>query len=253
MHATIVVPCFDEARRLRPEAFEAFAARVPGVAFLFVDDGSRDGTRERLADLVRRDPERFALLDLPENRGKGEAVRAGIRAARPDAGLLGYWDADLSTPLDEIPRFAAELEAHPRCDLVLGSRVLLLGRNLERSALRHYAGRVFATCASLALGLAVYDTQCGAKLFRDTPEMRGLFAAPFLSRWCFDVELIARLAAARRARGGTPAAEAIRELPLRTWRDVPGSKVGALDLPRALVDLWRIRRRYGGASHPGAG
>src|SRR5437762_2862299 len=87
------------------------------------------------------------------------------------------------------------------CDVsfVFVDRVKLLGRNIQRSLIRHYCGRVFATVASLALGVDVYDTQCGAKIFRATPEMRQIFATPFRSQWIFDVEILSRYLAANRS------------------------------------------------------
>jgi dolichyl-phosphate beta-glucosyltransferase len=98
---------------------------------------------------------------------------------------------------------------------------------------------VFATLASVTLGLSVYDTQCGAKLFRCNDATRALFAEPFGSRWVFDVELLARYL----TQGGAPSA--IRELPLARWTDVAGSKVKPYDFARGLVELLRIKRKYG--------
>ena len=138
------------------------------------------------------------MLNLPANAGKAEAVRAGVlRALELEPDSAGYWDADLATPLDAIPHFLRVFEERPQIELVMGARVHLLGRHIERNPLRHYLGRVAATLIALTLKLRVYDTQCGAKLFRTTPVMREVFAAPFASSWAFDVEVLARLVRAR--------------------------------------------------------
>ncbi len=248
----IVVPCFNEAQRLPTRTFLDFAERADEVDFLFVNDGSTDATLATLETLASRRPERFSVLDQQPNRGKAEAVRVGMReACRRAPAYAGYWDADLATPLEEIPRFVEIFEARPACEMVFGARVQLLGRTIERSSVRHYAGRVFATAASRVLDLPVYDTQCGAKLFRCAPHVCALFEEPFCSRWIFDVEIIARRRTGRA--GGGDVRNAIYELPLRQWRDVAGSKVAPKDFLRALLDLYRIRRRYFGAARAPAG
>lgn len=244
MRSTIlVVPCYNEADRLVSEPWLAFVDRAAGFDLLFVDDGSSDATGGSLRRLCDLRPDRLDFTALPRNRGKAEAVRAGINAAlerNPDA--VGFWDADLSTPLEAASEFLHVLMDRPEVQVVTGARVQLLGRTVERSALRHYGGRVFAALASIALGLRVYDTQCGAKLFRVTPEVRAIFGDPFISRWAFDVELLARLGAQLGSMHA--AAEAIYEVPLRTWVHASGSKVRALDFPRSVADLFRISRRY---------
>lgn len=242
---TIVVPCFNEARRLRLEAFRSFSERHPGVCFLFVNDGSTDDTGPVLENFCRQNPGQWACLGLERNSGKAEAVRQGVLTAlREPLAAVGYWDADLSTPLDEIPPMLAALDEFPLVELVMGARVRLMGRDIHRLALRHYAGRVFATAASLTLGIAVYDTQCGAKLFRVTPRLAALFEAPFLSRWIFDVELIARRLEALSGPERAAADTFIIEYPLRAWADVAGSKVTARDAARAAGELLRIAARY---------
>ncbi len=247
----VVVPCYNEERRLDPGALERFARAHPEICFVLVNDGSRDRTLSLLQALQQAEPERFIVVDLPRNRGKAEAVRAGMqRAFELGVTLCGYWDADLATPLQEVLRFAEVLRRTPSLLLVMGSRVQLLGRSIERRASRHYLGRVFATAASTLLGLRVYDTQCGAKLFRVGEETRVLFAEPFEVGWTFDVELIARLIRLQRQRGGRPAAELIYELPVEHWRDVGGSKVSALDFLLALGEVARIHHRYLRAGAP---
>jgi glycosyltransferase involved in cell wall biosynthesis len=240
----VVLPCFDEERRLDPGRLLAFVDACPDAALVLVDDGSRDGTLALLRELEAQRPGRIEAVALPANRGKAEAVRHGVLhalARRPT--YVGYWDADLATPLDLVPDFVRVLDEHPQIELVMGARVALLGRAIERHLHRHYVGRLGATLISAVLGIPVYDTQCGAKLLR-ADAARALFEQPFAAGWTFDVELLARLARGRAAQGRAPAAEAIYELPLPVWRDVPGSKLRPADYLRAARDLWRIHRRY---------
>jgi glycosyltransferase involved in cell wall biosynthesis len=242
---SIVIPCYNEAARLPVDAFLDHAKSHPECDFVFVDDGSRDETLALIRSLEERHPQQFRAIHQPSNQGKAEAVRVGMQSAfEAGARIAGYWDADLATPLFEIGRMQRVLEREPGIEMVFGSRVQLLGRDIRRSALRHYLGRIFATAASLSLGLPIYDTQCGAKLFRVSATTRALFAEPFSSRWVFDVELIARLIAACRGSNAPGAADLIYELPLERWIDVPGSKVRPVDFVRALFEMWRIHRRY---------
>ncbi|HET7711004.1 MAG TPA: glycosyltransferase [Thermoanaerobaculia bacterium] len=242
MQAVIVVPCYNEADRLDTAAFLRFDGGEYRARFCFVDDGSTDGTGAVIGDLVAADPSRFMQVTLERNRGKAEAVRRGILeacAANPE--YVGFWDADLATPLSELPLFFDVLAEQPQIEMVYGARVRLLGRSISRNPARHYFGRVGATLISRTLGLAVYDTQCGAKLFRVNDTIRKIFVTPFVSKWIFDVEIIARFI---EQRGRDDAARAIYELPLRIWRDVKGSKVKSTDFLRALRELRKIDRAY---------
>jgi hypothetical protein len=110
--------------------------------------------------------------------------------------------------------------------------------------LRHCLGRTFASVASLLLNLPIYDTQCGAKLFRNTPELRRILVPPFCSRWIFDVELLARLVAGRRRDADVPARDVIYEMPLSRWKDIGGSKLRPNDFVRAFFDLAVIYWTY---------
>jgi glycosyltransferase involved in cell wall biosynthesis len=240
---TLVIPCYNEAGRLRAQPFLQFVAANRDARLVFVNDGSTDATAEVLADVASGGGTRISTFTLPHNVGKAEAVRQGLLAAlngSPD--LVGYWDADLATPLAAVRDLLDELDRHPGVDIVMGSRVNLLGRQIERRAARHYVGRLFATAASLALGVAVYDTQCGAKIFRANEVLPRVLAAPFKSRWTMDVELLARYFAAT---GREAPGDRVHEVPLQTWRDVGGSKVRPLQGIRAFWELaavWRDRR-----------
>lgn len=243
---TVVIPCYNEEHRLDVDAFVEFARQRPWLTFIFVNDGSTDGTAEVIATAAGRCPDRIRCSQLPNNAGKGEASRLGIqRALQEGTELVAYWDADLATPLSDIDRFRERFALQPELEIALGSRVRLLGHDIERRAARHYFGRVAATLVSGLLDIAVYDTQCGAKMFRVTPEVRAIFAAPFITRWTFDVEILARWLA--QAPPEVDVGDHIEEIPLRIWRNVAGSKLRFRDFLRAPVDLFRIYRHYGRA------
>jgi dolichyl-phosphate beta-glucosyltransferase len=241
----IVVPCFNEADRLPVDRFLEFA-HANDARFVFCNDGSTDATDRVLDDLVARSGGRAEKLTLTRNQGKAEAVRLGLlRALGTNAEIVGYFDADLATPLEEILPMAAYFDA-PDVLAVTGARVQLRGVEIERRPLRHYAGRVFATAAALALGTSYYDTQCGAKLFRRSPVLVEALAEPFHSAWIFDVELLGRLIIGSANHPGGPMR--VREHALARWRDVGGSKVRASTFMRAPFELLRLSvelRRWG--------
>ena len=232
----IVVPCYNEATRLRPQAFLSALQSDPGLSFLFVNDGSSDDTLSMLLSLQRENPARIEVLPLDRNHGKAEAVRLGmLEAIDGRFDNVGYWDADLATPLSAIADFCALFEGR-RVDAVFGARVRLLGRTIRRRPLRHYLGRVFATCASMLLGINIYDTQCGAKLFRNSPALRTVFSVPFTVRWTFDVEMLARFPLVLDVPGPVASSRWV-EFPLLEWVDVKGSKVRATDYFSALKEF----------------
>jgi glycosyltransferase involved in cell wall biosynthesis len=246
LQTVIVVPCFNEARRLDLRSFEQFIEQTAGVDFLFVNDGSSDNTLELLERLHAKNPRRFSFLHLKQNAGKAEAVRQGCLlafASRPK--LIGFWDADLATPLAAINQFIDVLNRQAAIDAVIGSRMPLLGHRIERKPLRRVLGRLFANLARIAIHLPVYDTQCGAKLFRADSVLQMALSQPFNSRWIFDVELFARLQLLRRHHGLEGLAQALYELPLDEWRDVAGSKIKSGDFSQAAWELARIYWRYG--------
>jgi dolichyl-phosphate beta-glucosyltransferase len=241
----VVVPCYNEAARLRPLSFSEFLAQDEQVDFLLVNDGSTDATLSVLETLQQKHPDRIRVLDKQPNGGKAEAVRAGMLAAIVGEGVAvtRFWDADLATPLNVIPQLLTKLIEDPGLQMIFGSRVRLLGHAIHRKPLRHYLGRCFATAVSIILALPIYDTQCGAKLFRVTPEFKSILASPFQSRWIFDVEIIARFMAIHN-KDASFADRAIYENPLPRWEDVAGSKVGPLDFFTAFYELMRIRGTF---------
>ena len=149
---------------------------------------------------------------------------------------MGYFDADLSTPGSELIRMLGILRGRTDLVAVFGSRVARLGSRIRRSPVRHYSGRVFATFASLALGVPFYDTQCGAKVFRVSENLVAAVQLPFRSAWSFDVLLCQRLFDGTREIAGIPTSSFL-EMPLEEWTDVSGSKVS---LSGSALALWDV-------------
>jgi glycosyltransferase involved in cell wall biosynthesis len=232
----LVVPCYNEESRLDLEAFEEGAQGE--IQILFVDDGSKDGTVAKIQAFIEGKPN-LHLYRCPQNGGKANAVRQGLlhSATHPvlsKAKWIGYWDADLATPLWEVPNMLQYAEFYNETvAAVWGSRVYRLGSSIHRSPLRHYLGRGFATVIATLLKVESYDTQCGAKLFR-AEHLQAAFAEPFISNWIFDVEILLRLKD-----------HLLIEYPLRKWEDVPGSKVKVYkEILRVFKDVLKIRKRY---------
>ena len=228
----LVVPCYNEAKRLDFEKFRA----AEDYYFLFVNDGSTDNTMEVINNNLG---ENIFILNLEKNMGKGEAVRRGFLRAKElpifqEVNWIGFIDADLATPLSELGKFLFFCEFYEeRIDAVWGSRVRRLGSHIERSAIRHYLGRVFATIVRVVLKLDSYDSQCGAKLFRKEI-VDEFFSEPFISSWAFDIELLLRMSGSK-----------IIEYPLQEWKDVQG---GSLTIPSAslkmVYDILKLRLKY---------
>ena len=239
----IVVPCYNEAKRLDLAVFARFLQQVPNVRFVFVNDGSRDATLSVLETLHALHPDRVEVLSLSRNSGKAEAVRMGLLyATTSGAEYVGYWDADLATPLDAIADFVRVGQRYAEVEVIYGARLQLLGHRVKRDLSRRIVSGVCARLARIAVGLPISDTQCGAKLLRNTPRLVQALAVPFSAGWLFDVELFSRIAAMAGSRS-----RAFYEYPLPEWTEVPGSKVTGRAIRRAGLAMLRLiaERRLG--------
>jgi len=238
---SIVIPCFNEEERIDQGRFLEYANNHQNVSFIFVNDGSTDETLSVLQNLQTKSPRSIEIVDLNKNSGKAEAVRQGfLHAIKLQFENIGYWDADLATPLDIIDTFLSVLETNA-VSVVMGARVMLLGRAIQRKRTRHYLGRIFATVVSMMiLKLPVYDTQCGAKIFKNDDVLKRVFSRPFRVNWTFDVEIIARYRMVLEDEDALNATNFIIEYPLDVWRDVGGSKLKCADYCIALFDLVKL-------------
>ena len=231
----LVIPAYNEAQRLGG-TLDAVAdyisqARIDAVVIV-VDDGSTDATADvAMAQAVADFP--VDVITLPGQRGKGAAVRAGILAA--DADVIGFVDADLSTPLDELPRVLEAFDCG--YEVVIGSRAMPRSRQLRAQPVARRIGAwVFRGVAPFVAGLHGFpDSQCGFK-FCSRDAAKDLFGATVIERWVFDVEVL-RLATHRGYR--------VAQIPV-TWRENRSDSRLRLPLVTYGVvrDLMRIRLRF---------
>jgi len=231
---SVVIPCFNEAARIGGTigaTLEYLEKNSPQSELVVVNDGSTDQTSTAAREALSQSALQSRLLENFPNRGKGHAVRKGLLAAKQPIGL--FFDADLSTPLSEVPKVIEPIVAGD-VDLVFGSRALdrrLIGRHQPWA--REHGGRIFNLLVRLSSGLPFWDTQCGFKAFR-LNVCRPILEAARLEGFAFDVEL---LVLAQRA------GLRLREIPVR-WDHSEGSKVHFLhDSLRMLREVIALRAR----------
>jgi len=244
---TIIIPCYNEANRLHLEAFLNFARKNPKISFVFVDDGSKDLTMSLLCGAMAALPKQVDVLMMARNAGKAEAVRHGLKfAAKRGDKYVAFLDADLATPLNAVNDFISVADRLDNIDVVFGSRAGGLGRRVYRDLHRKIISLVCASMGRLATGLALKDTQCGAKLFRNTPHLKTCLEAPFTAGWLFDVELFLRISNPDRQERKN-----FFEYPVLEWTEIPGSNIkfsdvikGGLKMTSLIMNQWKIRAQF---------
>jgi glycosyltransferase involved in cell wall biosynthesis len=212
---SVAIPCYNEAARIGGtvrETLDYLAAQSPDAELIVVNDGSTDSTAAIVREALAGAKVKTQLLENFPNRGKGAAVRSGLLAATKPIGL--FFDADLSTPLSEIPKVIEPI-ARGDVDVAFGSRAVdrkLIG--VHQPWRREQAGRVFNFIVRIATGMPFWDTQCGFKAFR-LDVCRPILEKAHTIGFAFDVELLF-MAYRTRLR--------LREVPVR-WNHAEGSKV----------------------------
>ena len=231
----VIVPCYNEEHRLNTEYWNNIIGRLD-YHWIFVNDGSTDGTRRKLDKLKN-----VRILDFEKNIGKAEAIRAGINHARKseskDDLVISYIDSDGAFELKDIERifevFFSKLEKDD-IEAVWASRVALAGRDISRSTIRHYLSRIIISIIGAFDRKVPYDPQTGFKIFYLNKKVSPLFGEKFRTRWFFDIEIIRRW---EKLKGNKIE---IWEEPVDYWHDVKGSKVNKFQYFRIFREVLYI-------------
>jgi DNA-binding response OmpR family regulator len=237
----VVIPCYNEEKRLKTKEFANFVHNNHGYHICFVNDGSKDKTLDVLKEFQQGKEGYISIYDCEKNGGKAEAVRQGILYLIKDKSLdyIGFLDADLSTDFIDFDDLAKTLSVSDY-KLVIGSRITRMGANIIKQSSRGIISKIINIIIRTILGMEIQDTQCGAKIMnREVAE--NLFNTPFLTSWLFDVEIFLRM---KKYYGAETVEKLICEQPLRRWVHEDGSKFSFKDSVKILGQLSEIARKY---------
>ena len=236
MDISVIIPAYNEEKRIAftlEKSIEFLQQRSWQYELLPVDDGSRDATVERIAEVAREFPQVRCVLN-GQNRGKGYSIRHGLEEAQGN--FIGFMDADYKTDIAALDH-AMELLESGACG-VIGDRTL--GKSeiaRERKRYREMGSIVFRRGLQMLMGLRGYDdTQCGFKFFR-AEVMRDLFSRQKVEGYMFDVEIL--LLAGKLGYG-------LERIPVK-WTFDPDSRFNPVTgMIRNLGELARIRWEHRG-------
>jgi len=219
-----------------PQLFSDFVHTHPEFDIYFVNDASSDTTESVLNSIRDGARDHIELINAPQHLGKGEAIRLAVQRiiSKNAYDCFGYLDADLATSLASFHKLQTIL-IEQNADYLAGSRIKMMNTKIHRSGFRHFVGRIIATTIDSRYKLGIYDTQCGAKLFRTT--MAPVFEAPFTTTWFFDVELFLRI------RKQMPAAVGI-EQPLDQWTDKGSRHLSVWSFPVIVKQILSLFNKY---------
>jgi len=224
---SIIIPAHNEEKRLPRTLEQVFAflqKQTYASEVIVVENGSSDRTLELAMQFIK---EHSNLVVIQErNKGKGNAVRRGMLAARGDYRFI--CDADLSMPIEDLEKFLPPVIEN--FDVAIGSREAPGAIRYNEPSYRHIGGRAINLAIRTLILPGLNDTQCGFKCFR-AATTEDLFQKQTLMGWSFDIELL-YLARRKKLR--------IREIPIHWYYD-PDSKVSAVrDALRMIGDIFRI-------------
>ncbi len=237
----VVIPCYNEEKRLLSKEFIDFTHSNLGYHLCFVNDGSTDKTLEVLKKLSEGREDNISVYNCAKNGGKGEAVRQGVLhlAKDPQLDYIGYLDADLSTDFKDFDDLVKTIESS-KFKIVSGSRMSRMGANITKESARKIISKTINLIIRNILGMSFNDTQCGAKIM-DREIVNEMFREKFITKWLFDVEIFMKM---RKFYGKEKAISYICEQPLKRWIHADGSKLSMKDSIKIVGQLAQIAYYY---------
>lgn len=228
---SIVIPCFNEENRLDISEIKQLFTQKNIANLIFVDDGSTDQTYRILSEIKNDYEDRVLIIYNKENKGKAEAVRQGMLYGleKTNSKILGFLDADFFIPSEEVFRLISLFEKNTL--FLFGSKYQSKYLTKKRKLYRRFFGEFFSKLVTLMIGIKVYDSQCGIKLFKRSI-VTLLFKKPFITNWTFDVELFFRFKEKNN--------QNLKEIPLKKFNEAKESKMKISDFLIVPYELLKI-------------
>lgn len=240
-HIGIVIPCYNEEKRLLSADFIDFTNVNLGYHLCFVNDGSSDKTLEVLEQLRNGKEDYISIYNCDKNGGKAEAVRLGMLhlANQTQFDYIGFLDANLSTNFDDFQDLADTIY-NSKYKLVFGSRIARMGADISKG----FAGANFSKTVNFVIrkiiAMEINDTQCGAKIMTKDLVKR-IFRKKFVTKLLFDVEIFLRI---KKIYGVEKTKKIILEKPLNRWIYVNESKLSNKDSLKIVGQTIQIAYHY---------
>ncbi len=235
MKISLIIPCYNESKRLPIflDSIKSLVEKYP-IELIIVDDGSSTKDFELLSQRITPClSNKIQLKHYEVNKGKGGAIQYGIENSNGD--YIGFVDADGAIPPYEVENFIQYIQKNQQDDMIISSRIRILGKTVSRSLKRHLSGRVFITILNLLFSIPVYDSQSGLKIFKR--EKFNLIKDRISDfRWLWDTQVLILFHKSNFK---------IIEIPI-DWSDIPGSKVNLIrDSVLMFVRLLKFKRIAG--------
>jgi dolichyl-phosphate beta-glucosyltransferase len=230
LKACIVIPFYNESGRIDDDYLNSILS-IKKVDYVFVNDGSTDDTLAKLSKFKNK----VKIISYENNRGKAEAVRAGlIYASQKGYDLVGYLDSDGAFPYVEVNNFikfaTLKFEQNNDIGVIIASRLRIAGRDINRETSRLIISYVIKFCLFIIFKDKPKDTQSGLKLIRNSSILRDNLVNKFKTRWFFDIELMYYMKSYCR----------IYELPVDSWSDIKGSNLSMRSIMYVVADLVKL-------------
>jgi CheY-like chemotaxis protein len=237
----VVIPCYDEEKRLLSDEFKTFVHSNLGYHLCFVNDGSKDNTLAVLEALRKGNEDHISIYNCEKNGGKAEAVRLGMLhlAKEEQFNYIGFLDADLSTDFADFQDLVDTI-SNSNFKIVSGSRMARMGADITKESARAIISKIINLIIRKTIGMEFNDTQCGAKIMsKDVVEKT--FQTKFLTKWLFDVEIFMRM---KKIFGDEETKKLVCEQPLKRWIHADGSKLSFKDSLKIVFQIGHIAVHY---------